>query len=602
MAGIIGYYDPDGILAEDSIDVMVAAQFHDESYVYDSIKRDWGAIGIIDNTSNGKPQIVNLDNKETFIAYRGDLDKLSNLHYPIGGKNLLDLKGHFSSAILHDKNKTINLVNDRFGHYPIYFAKYKNALIFSSEQKSILALGVIPTEMDKISISLVLSIGEVCGDRTLFENIKTLPSASILTAGNSEVNTKKYWKYKYQADNTLGWTESVRRVSEAFEAGVQRICNRHKEIGVPLSGGLDSRLLLSLATKYSKVTSFTWGVDYSKDIIVARKVAQQFGSKHNEIDVNGDYLPLMAAQGVWLTEGLTSITNFHVLPHVARVASESSSILDGLAGDAILGGNFINDAWLNTSNIEEAAESIWNWRHSGWMGEFNTSGMDEENILAKQEFIKTFKSYDGLSPMDKAMAFLIDNRVRRNSICGTEMLRSKLNTYHPFFDYDFIDVVSEVPHKWRRRHKFYLAVLNRLSPKAANIIWDRTALPASSPFWLTWLSLAFHKVLTKIVNKFHINSKTFSKNPSPFATWFREDLSDYVSEILLDEKTLSRGWVPRDVLINAVSGHMQNKFDASAFIGSMIRLELFARLFVDDLTGSINKLSHVNVDSSVGEK
>ena len=595
MAGIIGYYDPDGILSPDALDIMASAQFHHESYSYKYEKREWGAIGIIDDATNGHSKIARSSDGKSCVVCRGDSNG-DDYNYPITDIKLLQRKGHFASAVLHDESKTINLINDRFGLYPIYIARYKNALIFASEQKSLLVLNIIATDIDQISVSLIISIGELCGDRTLFQNIKTLPSATVLTACNDGISTRKYWQYKYEVKEAPSWRESVEQVSESLERAVRRISTQHHDIGVPLSGGLDSRLLLALAKKKSNVTSYTWGVDYSKDVKIAKNVAQQLGSKHNEIHVNGDYLATMAPQGVWLTEGLTSATNFHVLPHVDYVSGKSSVVLDGLAGDAILGGNFIADGWLHTLDANKAAENIWHWRHSGWLGDFASNDMEELSNPAREEFIKLFHSYSGKTPMDQSMAFLLDNRVRRNSICGTEILRSKLITYHPFFDNDFIDTVSVLPHQWRRRHKFYLAVLKQLSPEAASIVWDRTALPASAPYWMSWSSLAIHKVLSKASNKFNIGSMIFNKSPSPFSNWFRDNLSNYVSDLLLDERTLNRGWVPRDLLIKAVTGHMNQEFNASSFIGSMISLELFARLFIDDLPSAINTYSKMKGD------
>ncbi len=600
MAGIIGYYDPDGVLAPDTLTIMAKAQFHKNSYHYLSVIREWGAIGLVDESTTGHSNLVSSEAAKSSFAYRGDFQNIDhtdliasliNADLSVNENNLNKVNGHFAGAFLHEKNRTIQLITDRHGLYPLYIAYYKSALLFSSEQKSILATGVIAPQLDQTAVSLVLTIGEVCGDRTLFSDIKTIPSATVITASTTGISAKKYWQYIYKEDKLLDWQDSVNNVSNALNDSLLQICQRNKQLGVPLSGGLDSRLLLSLASKHSKTSSYTWGVEHSKDVIIARKVAQRLGVNHNEIFVNGDYLETQAAKGVWLTEGLTSVTNFHVLPHVDRVAMDNHVILDGLAGDAILGGSFINDAWLTEQNVARSAQQIWNWRYRGWMGEQGTDMLSEFSDNAKSEFVSIYQNSPGDTPMDKAMAFLIDNRVRRNSICGTEILRSQLGTYHPFFDNNVIDATRVLPHQWRRRHKFYLSVLKQLSPEAASIIWDRTALPVSVPYWLTWSSLAAHKVLTQGLNKLHIKLNMFSKNPSPFADWFRTNLKDYVYGLLLDEATLNRGLVPREIIVNSVIGHMNNRFDASLFIGSLIRLELFARLYIDDLDTTIDTFS-----------
>lgn len=195
--------------------------------------------------------------------------------------------------------------------------------------------------------------------------------------------------------------------------------------------------------------------------------------------------------------------------------------------------------------------------------------------------------------MDKTMAFLTDNRVRRITTCGTELFRSQMLVKQPFMDADVIEAMRTVPHVWRKRHHFYLSVLKQFAPRSAGAQYQRTMLPASAPYSLNLLSMAFQRGYGLLEKRAGFPHLFKGKSPSDFEQWFRGTLKGYVEDVLLSERALSRGIVNPDVVRQAVSLHMAGTRDHASLIGAMISIEVFCRLFLDNLADSQRRLNAV---------
>jgi len=166
--------------------------------------------------------------------------------------------------------------------------------------------------------------------------------------------------------------------------------------------------------------------------------------------------------------------------------------LDGYAGDAVLGGNFIKPAWLNNSNTAEVADNLWDWRLNSTVQQFQQSKEVSDFIKeAKPLFVQTYAEYQGETSMDVVMAFLMDNRVRRVTVGGTELFRTQFTVKQPFMDVDLMNAINSVPHEWRNRHRLYVDVLKQTAPDVAAVAWQRTCIPSLPLMFLVgyhWLS------------------------------------------------------------------------------------------------------------------
>jgi len=587
MSGIVGYYDPYKQLPKDSLRLMKEALFPvlDES----SIVADEGWCAMALMNFNGLPTVMKSgdltlgllgeveekDSEEKYKAlFDSDKDVLASLH------------GSFIAVVINHKHKELKLISDRFGGYPCYVAKYKGATLFATQIKSILNV-LPPATLDDKSVAMMLSIGEVIGNRTLVNEVRTIPAATITHFMKDKEVEAVYWRYLHEQALSINRGDLIDEVGSALYESVKRSTKKSSHTSIPLSGGLDSRFLLGLANQQGvDIDAYTWGVPNCRDLRYAGQVADIAKIPHHTYNFSSDYLQFQANQGVWLTEGNIPAVHFHVLPFVDKVKANNNVLLDGFAGDATLGGNFIGDGWLNNANVNDAANNLWMWRLSSFSPLVIRDSLSSFHQIARDEFIDSYQSYQGEDSMDKAMSFLLDNRVRRITSCGTEIFRSKIMVKQPFMGADIINATRKIPHEWRIRHRFYIDVMNKFTPDIAKATWQRTCLPVSSPYWLTLSSLAIQKLLSKLGPL----SKVLSdKSPSQFDVWFRTSLKAYVEGVLFSEVSIERGVLPIKTLEKAWELHQQGKIDASNLIGSALTIELFSRLFIDDLKGSIDR-------------
>lgn len=599
MSGIFGYFDPLRSVSASTLDGMARMLAAGGAGTITCERFEFGSFGIQCLPESGG---IYRDSQAVSCAVHGRLvsraerevlasqQDLARPFYAADGPgSLANLRGSFSAVVFDARSESVSLFTDHFGSQPLYLCWHGGACYFASQLKAILAVAPGTPRIDNDSVATMLSFGEVLGNRTLVAGVETLPAATRLTLVQDRAETRHYWQYVYEEDRSSKWDESVERVGKALMLSVGRCVSRATTIAVPLSGGLDSRFVLDIACQHDvRATAYTWGVDGCRDLLYAHATAKRLGCPHEQFVFEPDYLERLAELGVWLTEGHTPATNFHVLPYVGKVSSAGHNcLLDGFAGDVVLGGNFISDAWLHESNVRTAAQAIWLWRRAGFDKLWSHGGLRHYRDRAESLFVDGFALYPGKSQMDRAMAFLIDNRLRRTTACGAELFRSRLPVWQPFMDVDFQDAIRTLPHQWRKRHRFYLAVLGKFAPISAAAPYQRTMLPASAPYWMNWFSLALQRGVDELFSRTRLGDPFPGRSPSDFPRWLRGPLREYVESVLLSEQTLDRGVIPADVVRSAVGEHMRKVRDLSALIGAMLTLELFCRLFLDDIIGSV---------------
>ena len=258
------------------------------------------------------------------------------------------VNGSFAAAVWDEGRQALELITDRYGMYPIYVARHRSATLFAGQIKALLASGVVPVEFDPAAVVLMLSIGELVDDLTLIRAVRVLPAGTMVTFLRGGEKRRRYWEYGFHEDETE-FDSAARQLGGLLRQAVTRVFSDSISVGVPLSGGLDSRVLLAAAPDPSQVPSFTWGVAGCRDLNYGAVVARALGSPNQSFVYDGGYLERFATLGVWITEGQLPCVDFHVMPYVERIAERCDTILNGYAGGGVLGGAFTKRDWWRAS-------------------------------------------------------------------------------------------------------------------------------------------------------------------------------------------------------------------------------------------------------------
>src|SRR6185503_15346717 len=169
-------------------------------------------------------------------------------------------------------------------------------LIFGSEIKALKAArGGIEKRIDPQSLAEYMYFGNSLGVRTLFEAVKRLEPGHWLEFVNDKLTLGRYWNPSSVAQISPSPTVAAAEVRSRFEAAVRRQMVSDVPIGVFLSGGVDSTAVVAAATSVSqsRLDTFTAKFEFAndtRDVVMARKVAEHFNTNHHELHVSTDRL------------------------------------------------------------------------------------------------------------------------------------------------------------------------------------------------------------------------------------------------------------------------------------------------------------------------
>lgn len=263
---------------------------------------------------------------------------------------LAELCGYFSAVVYNTNTNQIHFVSDRFGlrHLFVYFRP--DRLFWCSQQKGFLAIPGFDHRLKLSSVQKFLEYNYLPGDYTWFENVNLVPPASTITVdlNSGNLTTRRYWNWRTVCpDNTISDDELIDRMHEAFYRSIERMINQGGRIVIPLSGGLDSRLLLAAANKITGDAHpwdcFTFGEPDCDDIAIARQVATVKPFRHRVIHYSPNHIFQQSEASVWRSDCAFDISvGWHCNELFDYIKNNQfTASLNGFLGDAIYGGSYL---------------------------------------------------------------------------------------------------------------------------------------------------------------------------------------------------------------------------------------------------------------------
>jgi asparagine synthase (glutamine-hydrolysing) len=206
--------------------------------------------------------------------------------------------GMFAFAIYEHRSGRLLLARDRLGIKPLYLAGTAGALRFASTLPALLAGGGIDTSIDPVALHHYLSWHAVVPPpRTILNGVQKLPPATtMLVEPGGGGDLMPYWRADFsRQDRYAGWSETdwSDAVLEAVRTAVKRRMVSDVPVGVLLSGGLDSSLIVALlaTTGQHRLSTFSIGFDdvgarEGNEFRYSDVIAQQFDTDHHKIHVD----------------------------------------------------------------------------------------------------------------------------------------------------------------------------------------------------------------------------------------------------------------------------------------------------------------------------
>ena len=242
-----------------------------------------------------------LEGKGHRFATNTDTECIVHLYEDFKDSCVEHLRGMFAFALWDADEERLLLARDRVGKKPLFYRVTDKGVWFASELKALLQDPGFERRIDLVALHHYLTYGYVPAPWSIFEGVRKLPPAHILTYQKGKVTVRPYWKLNYGSKIEITEDDAVERLRALLlEATGYRLLS-DRPVGAFLSGGLDSSLVVaSMAVQMSQpVRTFSIGFDEQRfdETPYARMVAARFDCEHHEFVVRPsamEVLPLLA--------------------------------------------------------------------------------------------------------------------------------------------------------------------------------------------------------------------------------------------------------------------------------------------------------------------
>lgn len=273
-----------------------------------------------------------------------DIETILPLYMEHGVDGIRDLVGMYAIAIFDPQRKRLVLARDRAGEKPLFYTKIGDEIWFASEIQALLEHPDVDRTIDENAAAEFLRFGFVLEPRTIYRSILRVASGTSRTFTQDGETEQRYWDPPSMTPEPIDEDVAVRELRRLLDLSVHKQMIADVPVGVFVSGGLDSAIILALAAGTgSSETPQSFSIrfvakSYDESDNAAR-VAKLFRSKHHVI--TADEAALQGALEQVLTRVGEPVADPAILPTtlLAKRARENVVVvLSGEGADELFGG------------------------------------------------------------------------------------------------------------------------------------------------------------------------------------------------------------------------------------------------------------------------
>jgi asparagine synthase (glutamine-hydrolysing) len=223
-----------------------------------------------------------------------DTEVLLNLYIEYKNECLNKLNGFFAFCIIHHPTEELFLARDRYGVKPLYYCLSDSFFCFASEIKALLKYP-IEKKINQEALKIYFQLGYIPSPLTILDNVKKLDQGHYIILKNSALEIKKYYEIDIIEYNPVpSYSEAKSKVKNLLEDSVKRRMISDVPLGSFLSGGVDSSIVSSIASKYTnQLNTFSIGYKdepYFDETFYAKLVAKRIKSNHTVFSLSNEDL------------------------------------------------------------------------------------------------------------------------------------------------------------------------------------------------------------------------------------------------------------------------------------------------------------------------
>lgn len=601
---------------------MVAPLLHFPWYQWTEKQRHEAALGVVGlGTRPRAPHCLLSEDRRYLLVFEGELYNTEELQKELGLPHLhgeaatlqpaLVLRallrwgtaalnrfnGLFQLALWDAGRKELIVAGDRGGLRPIYYTHEDDRFAFAPEMKALLTLPWISREVDYQGILGFLRHGFCLAQRTFFQNTRVLPPGAFALFRRGKLQIQRYWKIEFQSEATYTEKEMQQRFIETWREIMQQQAQGEQRVGLPLSGGVDSRLILSgLATQKRDALTFTIGNPGCKDAELAQRLAETAGYTNLFSPIVASEAAAALERSVYLTDGMFSCFHSNVQRLLPSLAETVSVVYDGITPlDSLYDPEDL--WWRRLLRQTDPARWLRAEVKGHNLNDFKIAAHKRLNLFSEEararlhmetDFIAEFvaaqegAAQDATAVVDR---FWLEEFQPRFASFGPKILRSIVEVRCPFFDKRMLDLVGSLTPLQRSSCKpLQRGAIHALTPALARLPWERTGLPLTAGFWKTQMRRA-----TKAWRR-RVNASSRRQTPAANGKMIDYDemlrtspeLRHKIAAILIERSSEGSRLFDRRNLQVLLDEHMNRSGNFAEIIGRIFTVETWHRLFVRD--------------------
>jgi asparagine synthase (glutamine-hydrolysing) len=581
-------------------------------------------LSIIDLSTAGHQPMCNED-RSVWIVYNGEIYNFQDLRNELkdnghffksnsdtevilhgyeewGVECLNHFRGMFAFAIWDSNLQRLFLARDRLGKKPLVYFNQNGRFAFASEIKALLQLPNIERKVNDIAIHHYLTYQYVPSPDTIFEGINKLPPAHFLLYDrNGNLKIERYWKLNYslrtQTDiDPQGISERIRT---GLEESVKLRLISDVPLGAFLSGGVDSSLIVGIMAKLSMSPVKTFSIGFEEkefdELSYASLVSNYFATEHHEFIVKPNAIEILPKL-VWHYNEPFADSSAIPTYYVAKMTKDYVKVvLTGDAGDENFAGypRYLRSKWLipflklpemlrcdilppflkmiaqfhwrekTFNRLAAYIESISSNQARNYAEQVKIFNEGEKESLYSPEFMEAvgqidsfeyllskFKEAETQDLIEQLIYLDINTYLPEDLLVKMDIatMANSLEARVPFLDHQLMEFIATIPSRLKLKGTITKYILKEAFSDF---------LPAP--------------ILTRGKMGFGV----------PVSRWFRNELRDYVYEILLDPRTINRGYFKKEGVECLLNDHIKLRYDHSAKIWALLFLEIWFRVFMD---------------------
>jgi asparagine synthase (glutamine-hydrolysing) len=493
---------------------------------------------------------------------------------------LTALNGRFQGLLIDRNKATATLFNDRYSMHRVYYHEAKDAFYFALEAKAILAVRPELRAADPRALGEFISCGCVLENKTLFQGIYVLPPASSWVFRDGKLENKgAYFQAKeWEELGPLDPEAYYQQLRQVFSENLPRHFKSQERIGMSVTGGLDTRMILAWHKGApGSLPLYSFGGIYRdcQDVTMARKLAAMCGQKHETIPVAEEFLSRFshyAERTVYLTDGCVDLSRTPDLYVNERAKDIAPVRMTGNYGGEVL-------RRVRAFKPGQPAEGLFRPEVLSYVDQ------------ARQTYNRQLEGHP--------LSFAVFRQAPWHHYGLLALEETQLALRSPFLDNDVVRTVFRAPQSVLTSNDISLRLIADGDAKLRRMRTDRgvggngsRVLAAAMRGYLEftfkaeyaydygmpqWVAQGDHAFAPLHLERLFLGRHKFYH----FRVWYRDAVANYVREMLLDPRTLSRPYLEPKGVEEIVAGHLKGNRNYTSSIHKVLTLELIHRIFLD---------------------